>query len=349
MGMDQVKRLGFAVLGWACVTAAYGSVAFAADKTTTERVRDRGYVICGVTDRMPGFATQGVDGSWEGLNIDFCRALAAATLGDASAIQAADYWLDALAAKDIDVLHAGSTWTFNRDTAQNFEFPGINFYDGQGFIAHAQLGVKDLKQAVALSKANVCAIGESSTALANLEDFMAKNKVAWQIIPIQTLDGMWRAFFGGRCDMAIHDRSALAGVYAGRLQDSKDYVVFPEVISKEPLSPAVNDDDVQWRDLVAWVTFATIAAEELGITQANVDDLKANSTIPEIRRFLGAEPGLGEGLPVDDEWAYRVIKQVGNYGEIFDRNLGQGSPFKLERGLNALWTHGGLLYSPPFR
>lgn len=344
-----MKRLGLVVLGWACITAAFASAASAADKSTAEVVRDRGYVICGVTDRMPGFATQGMDGTWEGFNIDFCRGLAAAVLGDASAYQGADYWLDALVAKDIDVLHAGSTWTFGRDAAQNVEFPGINFYDGQGFIAHAQLGVKNLDDAMKLPKVRVCAIGDSSTAMANLEDFMAKNKVAWKVIPIQTLDGMWRAFFGGRCDMAIHDRSALAGVYAERLQDSKDYVVFPEVISKEPLSPAVREDDAKWRDLVAWVTFATIAAEELGVTQANVDDLKANSTVPEIRRFLGTEPGLGEGLPVDDAWAYRVIKQVGNYGEIFDRNLGQGSAFKLERGLNALWTKGGLLYAPPIR
>ena len=178
---------------------------------------------------------------------------------------------------------------------------------------------------------------------------MAKNKVPWKVTPVQTLDGMWRAFFGGRCNMAIHDRSALAGVYAGRLSDSQDYVVFPEVISKEPLAPAVRQDDPMWRDMIAWVTYATIAAEELGVTQANVDDLKAHSTVPEVRRLLGVEPGLGKGLPTDDSWAYRVIKQVGNYGEIFERNLGQSSKFKMQRGLNALWTDGGLLYAPPIR
>ena len=323
--------------------------AFAADKSTLETVRDRGYVICGVTDRMPGFATQGVDGAWQGFNIDFCRGLAAATLGDAQAYQAADYWLDALVAKDIDVLHAGSTWTFGRDTVDHVDFPGINFYDGQGFIAHGRLGVTNLKEAMRSSEVNVCAIGPTSTAKSNLEDFMAKNTVSWKVTIVQTLDGMWRAFFGGRCNVAIHDRTALAGVHAGRLKDSQDYVVFPEVISKEPLAPAVRENDPVWRDSVAWVTYATIAAEELGVTQENADELKASSADPQVRRLLGADPGMGKGLPMDDEWAYRVIKQVGNYGEIFERNLGQDSKFKLARGLNALWTDGGLLYAPPIR
>lgn len=346
-----MKRTTYAMASLAAVflMAAGSATALAAGKSTMETVRDRGYVICGVTDRMPGFATQGVDGTWEGFNIDFCRALAAAALGDAQAYQAADYWLDALNAKDIDVLHAGSTWTFGRDTVDHVEFPGINFYDGQGFIAHARLGVKTLKEAMGNSEVNVCAIGPTSTATSNLEDFMAKNKVSWQVTSVQTLDGMWRAFFGGRCNVAIHDRTALAGVHAGRLNDSQDYVVFPEVISKEPLAPAVREDDAMWRDTVAWVTYATIAAEELGVSQANVDEMKATSTDPQVRRLLGVEPGMGKGLPMDDGWAYRVIKQVGSYGEIFERNLGQGSKFKLARGLNALWTDGGLLYAPPIR
>ena len=344
-----MKRTRLAIMGWALLAAALSAPASAAAKSTVDTVRERGYVICGVTDRMPGFAIHGVDGAWAGFNIDFCRALASAVLHDASAFQATDQWIDALQAKDVDVLHAGSTWTFGRDTIDNVEFPGINFYDGQGFIAHAQLGVKTLTEAKVHSGVNVCAIGSSSTAQSNLNDFMAKNKVPWKVTTVQTLDGMWRAFFGGRCNMALHDRTALAGVHAGRLSDSADYVVFPEVISKEPLAPAVREDDPMWRDLVAWVTYATIAAEELGVTQDNVDDLKANSTVPEIRRLLGAEPGLGKGLGVDDQWAYRVIKQVGNYGEIFKRNLGTGSKFKLSRGLNALWTDGGLLYAPPVR
>jgi general L-amino acid transport system substrate-binding protein len=344
-----VKQAWIGLVGWAMLAIAVCAPASAAEKSTLETVRERGYVICGVTDRMPGFATQGEDGSWSGFNIDFCRALASAALGDASAFRAADYWIDALVAKDIDVLHAGSTWTFNRDTTEKVDFPGINFYDGQGFIAHAQLGVKTLKDAIDHKEVKICAIGPTSTAKTNLEDFMAKNTVSWQVIPVQTMDGMWRAFFGGRCNLAIHDRTALAGVHAGRLDDSADYVVFPEVISKEPLSPAVRDDDPVWRDLVTWVTYVTVTAEELGVTQANVDDLKANSTLPEVRRLLGVEPGLGKGLSVDDEWAYRVIKRVGNYREIFDRNLGADSPLKMSRGLNALWTNGGLLYAPPVR
>lgn len=316
---------------------------------TLDTVRDRGYVICGVTDRMPGFATQSADGSWEGFNIDFCRGLAAAALGNSEAYQAFDFWIDALVAQDIDVLHAGSTWTFSRDTAEQIDFPATYFYDGQGFIAHASLGAKNLGEAMRSDRVKVCAIHPTSTALANLQDFMAKNPVPWSIAKVETIDGMWRAFFGGRCNMAIHDRTALAGVHAGRLNDSEDYVVFPEVISKEPLAPAVRHGDQRWGDLVRWVTLVTVAAEELGITQSNVDDMKANSQIPQVRRLLGADPGMGKGLGLDDDWAYRVIKQVGNYGEIFERNLGLGSEFKLARGLNALWTDGGLMYAPPIR
>lgn len=344
-----MKRTAPFLLASALFVVIFSTPVLSAEKTTAETVRDRGYVICGVTDRMPGFATQGNNGEWEGFNIDFCRALAAAVVGDASAYKASDFWLDALFSKDIDVLHAGSTWTFNRDTVQKAEFTGTNFYDGQGFIAHAQLGAKTLKEAMGLSNVKVCAVGGTSTALSNLNDFMAKNELSWKVSSTQTLDGMWRSFFGGRCNMAIHDRTALAGVHASRLGDSSDYIVYPEVITKEPLSPAVRDDDPAWRDMVAWVTMVTFSAEELGVTQANVDDLRANSTVPEVRRLLGVEPGLGKGLRVDDEWAYRVIKQVGNYGDIFERNLGQSSKFKLSRGLNGLWTEGGLLYAPPIR
>ncbi|MFC1673629.1 amino acid ABC transporter substrate-binding protein [Pseudomonadota bacterium] len=316
---------------------------------TLEHVRDRGFVSCGVTDRMPGFSAQNADGSWSGFNVDFCTALGAAIFADPQAVKVSAYWLDALEGEDIDVLHAGSTWTYTRDTTRNIEFPGINFYDGQGFIAHAHIGAKTLKEAMALDGVKVCAISPTSTALSNLQDFMVKNDVKWQVAPVQTMDGMWRAFFGGRCHMAIHDRSALAAVHAGRLDDSSDFVVFPEVISKEPLAPAVRGDDLAWRDLVSWVTLVTISAEELGITQANVDQMKATTEVPEARRLLGVEPGLGKGLGLNDDWAYQVIKAVGNYGEIFDRNLGVNSKFKMSRGLNSLWRDGGLLYAPPVR
>ena len=330
-------------------TTATAQTKFGTTDSTLEIVRNKGYVTCGVTDRMPGFSTQTSSGDWIGFNVDFCRALAAAVLGDAKAVQISDYWLDALVGKDVDVLHAGSTWTYFRDTSQSVEFTGINFYDGQGFIAHSKTGAKSLKEAMNIRGITVCAISPTSTALSNLQDFMGKNDVDWKIVSVQTMDGMWRSFFGGRCDMAIHDRTALAGVHAGRLEDSSDFIVFPDVISKEPLAPAVRDDDFLWHDLVAWVTFVTIAAEELGITQANVDSLKANSTVPEIRRLLGAEPGLGKPFSLDDAWAYRIIKQVGNYSDIFDHNLGAGSKLKMARGLNSLWRDGGLLYAPPFR
>lgn len=346
------NRIHFvALLSLACVGAVVSAVtpAVAQSSSTLETVRNRGYVNCGVTDRIPGFSTQAIDGQWAGFNVDFCRALGAAVLGDAQAVQVSDYWLDALVGMKVDVLHAGSTWTYFRDTTKSVEFTGTNFYDGQGFIAHAKVGTKTLEDAMGKSGLKVCAISPTSTALSNLQDFMIKNDVNWTIVSVQTLDGMWRSFFGGRCDMAIHDRTALAGVQAERLNGSNDFIVFPEVISKEPLSPAVRQDDFMWRDLVAWVTNVTIAAEELGITQANVDSMKVNSTVPEVRRLLGADAGLGISFGLDDDWAYRIIKQVGNYGEIFDRNLGADSKFKMSRGLNSLWRDGGLLYSPPIR
>ncbi|HEY9079424.1 amino acid ABC transporter substrate-binding protein [Magnetovibrio sp.] len=317
--------------------------------STIETVKNRGYIECGVTDRVPGFSSQKSDGEWAGFYIDFCRAIGAAVIGDAKAIGIDDYWLDALEGREIDVLHAGSTWTFVRDTTRDIEFPGIYFYDGQGFMAHAKLGAKSLKEAMALEGVRVCAIGPTSTARTNLADFIAKNKLPWTLVPIKTMDGMWRAFFGSRCDMAIHDRSALAAVHAGRLEDSDDFIVFAEVISKEPLAPAVRADDVQWRDLVAWVSLVMIAAEELGVSKDNVDYMKAASESSEVRRLLGEEPGLGQGFGLDDEWGYRIIKQVGNYGDVFERNLGIKTPFKMARGLNNLWRDGGLLYAPPIR
>lgn len=325
------------------------TVTSASAASTMSSVRDRGYVQCGVTDRVPGFSEHAENGEWNGFFVDFCRAAAAAVLGTADAIQIDSYWLDALEGGDIDVLHAGSTWTYMRDVEEKFEFPNIYFYDGQGFIAHAHAGVRTLKEAVGKSALKVCAIGPTSTAKDNLLDFMKRNQVDWNVVAVKTMDGMWRAFFGGRCDLAIHDRSALAAVHAGRLSDSDDFVVFPEVISKEPLAPAVRADDAQWRDFISWVTLAMIAAEELGINSTNIDDMKQNSTSPEVRRLLGTEPGIGHGLGLDDEWAYRMIKQIGNYGEAFQRNLGPDTPFRMSRGLNSLWRDGGLLYAPPIR
>lgn len=345
IGMAKI-RIGLMI---AAVFTLGVSMGDAQAASTLKSVQDRGYVQCGVTDRVPGFSIQGVDATWSGFFVDYCRAIAAAVLGDGDAIRLDDYWLDALEGGDIDILHAGSTWTFVRDTQRSVEFPNIYFFDGQGFIAHTKLGVTSLKEAMAKEGIRVCAIGPTSTARKNLEDFMKNNQVNWTLVPIKTMDGMWRAFFGGRCQMAIHDRSALAAVHAGRLDDSDDFVVFAEVISKEPLAPAVRTDDAQWRDLVSWATLVTIAAEELNITSANIDDMKANSDSPEVRRLLGVEPGLGKGFDLDDEWAYRIIKQLGNYGEIFNRNLGPDTKFRMPRGLNSLWRDGGLLYSPPVR
>ncbi|PHS78595.1 MAG: amino acid ABC transporter substrate-binding protein [Rhodospirillaceae bacterium] len=349
--MKSILRSVLSILGLSALVifSGFANSVVAQPSSTLKEVQERGFVKCGVTGRMPGFSIRSENGEWTGFNIDFCRALASAVLKNADAIQASDYWIDALVGGDIDVLHAGSTWTFGRDTTQKVEFSGIYFYDGQGFITHANLGAKNLGEAMQKQGLKVCAISKTSTALSNLEDFIAQKNVAWEIVQIHTMDGMWRAFFGGRCDMAIHDRTALAGIHAQRLNSAADFVVFPEVISKEPLSPAVRQDDFQWRDLVAWVTFVTVAAEEFGITQQNVDFMKANSTAPEVRRLLGVDKGLGKGFGLDDEWAYRVIKQVGNYADIFERNLGINSIFKMSRGLNNTWQNGGLHYAPPLR
>lgn len=317
--------------------------------STIQAVQDRGYLRCGVTDRVPGFSVHDTDGTWRGFFIDFCRAGAAAVLGNADAVKVESYWLDALEGGSVDVLHAGSTWTFSRDTANKVDFASVYFYDGQGFIAHTAVGASDLEQAKGLKGLRVCAIENTSTAANNLKDFVEREQIDWTVVPIQTMDGMWRAFFGGRCDLALHDRSALAAIHAGRLQDSGDFIVFPEVISKEPLAPAVREDDAQWRDLITWVTMVTIAAEDLGVSSKNVDEMRATSQTPEIQRLLGVTPGMGEPFSLEDSWAYNVIKTVGNYREIFERNLGPDTPFNMARGLNALWRDGGLLYPLPLR
>ncbi|MDH5772133.1 MAG: amino acid ABC transporter substrate-binding protein [Rhodospirillaceae bacterium] len=319
-----------------------------ANAATIDSIRDRGFVSCGVTERMPGFSSIQSDGSWIGMNVDFCKSLAAAVLKDASAIKVQSFWLEALATRDIDVLHAGSTWTLSRDSELSINFPGTIFYDGQGFLAHAKVGAQNLKKAKTIPAINVCAIAETSTAGNNLSEYIKNNNLDWNIIEVKTLDGMWSAFFGGRCDMVIHDRTALMTVHADRLEGSDDYVVFPETISKEPLSPAVRSDDEKWEDLVRWTTFITIAAEELGVNSKNIDAMTDNPN-PSVARLLGTAKGIGKGFGLDDKWAYRVIKQVGNYGEIFERNLGSGSKFKLKRGLNDLWVRGGLMIAPPLR
>lgn len=322
---------------------------FAAEAASTiELVRERGYVRCGVTGRMPGFSILNEKGQWNGFNVDFCRGLAAAVLGDGNAIKVQDNWLDSLEARTVDVLHASSTWTLTRDTHMNVNFTSPVFYDGQGFIATRRLGVTSLSEALAAENIRVCAISKTSTAGGNLAEFIAKNDAKWKVVLTNTMDGMWKAFFGGRCDMAIHDRTSLMTILADRLEGSAEFVVFPEIISKEPLSPAIRSDDQEWEEIVRWVGFAVIAAEEYGITLANIDDMR-KSSVPEVQRILGVREEVGKGLGLDDEWAYRVIKAVGNYGEIFERNLGQGSKFKLERGINNLWNRGGLMISPPFR
>ena len=345
-GMGSRRAVARVVL--AALIAAAGLIAGPAP-AQADRLADvkaQGYLRCGVTARQPGFSELTPDGGWKGFNIDICRAVAAAVLGDAEAIEILPVWLESLGDDEIDLLVAGATWTQGRETTQGVLFTSPVFYDGQGFIAHKSLDAKSLAE---VKNARVCAVSTTATTGSNLADYIEQKDLNWELVPHRTLEGVWSAFVGRHCDMASHDRTALMSMRIGSLTNPEDYVVFPEVISKEPLTPAVRDDDKAWFDIVRWTTFALIAAEEYDLTSDNVDAKRQATTVPEIRRLLGVEGAVGPNMDLDPRWAYRVVRQVGNYGEIFERNLGKSSPFELDRGLNALWTDGGLMYAPPFR
>ncbi|WP_420794881.1 amino acid ABC transporter substrate-binding protein [Hahella chejuensis] len=314
---------------------------------TLDAVKKKGFVQCGVSTGLPGFSNPDDKGNWMGLDVDLCRAVAAATLGDASKVKyiplTAKERFTALQSGEIDLLSRNTTWTLTRDGSLGLNFAGVNYYDGQGFLVSKDLGVKSAKE---LDGAAVCIQAGTTTEL-NLADYFREFGMKYQPVVFDTSDQTVKGFEAGRCDVLTSDQSQL---YALRIQLSNPdkAMVLPEVISKEPLGPVVRQGDDQWFNIVKWSLFAAITAEELGVSSDNVDKMKS-STNPNVQRLLGAEAGQGKNLGLDDTWAFNIVKQVGNYGEMFERNVGKSSPLGIERGLNALWTKGGLQYAPPIR
>lgn len=315
---------------------------------TLDGVKNRGVVTCAVNTGLAGFGMPDQQGDYKGLDADTCRAIAAAVLGDAKKVKfvptTTQQRFTVLQSGEADVLTRNTTWTTLRDTEQGFNFAPVTYYDGQGFMVAKKLGIKSAKE---LDGATVCVQPGTTTEL-NLADYFRTNHMTFKPLVVEKLAEVENAFFSGRCDAYTTDRSGLAATRAGKASNPDDYVILPEIISKEPLAPAVRHGDDEWFDIVKWTIYAMIGAEEKGITSASVDDA-LKSEDPDVKRMLGVTPGLGKALHLDEKWAYNVIKQVGNYGEVFERNVGSKTPLKLERGLNALWTQGGLMYAMPFR
>ena len=319
-----------------------------AEAGTLETVRKLGQLRCVVNAGVAGFAYVDPSGTWRGFDADFCRATAAAVLGDPSKVKflpsTGKTRFSLLNSGEGDVLWRNTTWTFVRDVDVKLSFQGVNYYDGQGFMVPKSLGVKSAKE---LDGASVC-IQTGTTTELNLSDFFRIHKIRYEPVPIETNEEVRASYLAGRCDVYTTDISGLAATRS-TFTDPKAHIILPEVISKEPLGPATRHGDDRWGDIVRWVLNATIAAEELGITQGNVDQLSRGAIDPKINRMLGSAGDLGAMLGLDKRWVVDVIAAVGNYGEIFERNIGRRTPIGLERGLNALWREGGLLYSPPFR
>ncbi len=314
---------------------------------TLEEVRARGQLIAGVNGGVFGFSMPNDKGVWEGLDVDTARAVAAAVLGDANKVKfvalTAVQRLPALQSKEIDVLCRNTTQTLTRETTNGLNFVQVNYYDGQGFLVPKALGVKSAKE---LDGATVCVLPGTTTEL-NAADFFRSNRMQWKPVVIEQTAELNKAFFAGRCDSLTSDVSQLAA-QRSVAPNPDDYIILPEVISKEPLAPVVRHGDDQWYDIVNWTMMALIQAEEFGITSKNIDQF-LNSNNPGIQRFLGVDPGLGATLGLDNDWVVKIIRQVGNYGEIYERSVGPNTPLGLERGLNALWTDGGLMYASPLR
>ncbi|THF62805.1 amino acid ABC transporter substrate-binding protein [Pseudothauera nasutitermitis] len=328
--------------------AALGLSVPASAGTTLDAVVKKGYVQCGVSDGLPGFSYTDQKGTFLGIDVDVCRAVAAAVFGDAAKVRftplTAKERFTALQSGEVDILSRNTTWTSTRDAGLGLSFTGVTYYDGQGFLVSTKLGVKSAKE---LDGAAVCIQAGTTTEL-NLSDYFRSNNLKYTPITYDRSDETVKALEAGRCDVLTSDQSQL---YAQRIKlaNPDGYIVLPEVISKEPLGPVVRRGDDEWFAIVRWALFAQINAEELGVTSANVEQLAKSSTNPDVRRLLGAEGEYGKDLRLPKDWAVKIVKQVGNYGEMFERNVGQGSELKIERGLNALWNKGGLQYAPPVR
>ncbi|MEO9819549.1 MAG: amino acid ABC transporter substrate-binding protein [Paracoccaceae bacterium] len=315
---------------------------------TLDDVKARGTLNCGVSTGLVGFAAPDANGEWKGFDVTLCRAVAAAVLGDSAAVEfvptTGKTRFTALASGEVDVLARNTTWTFSRDVDLKFEFVGVNYYDGQGFIAPKELGVSSAKE---LDGATVC-IQTGTTTELNLADFFRSNNISYEPVPIETNAEALQQYAAGACDVYTTDASGLAASRA-TFENPGDHVILPEIISKEPLGPLVRHGDNEWADIVRWTLNALITAEELGVTSANLAEMAAAGNNPEVARLLGTEGTLGAMLGLDAEWAQRALAVEGNYAEVFEKNIGEATPIGLARGLNAQWTDGGLLYSPPFR
>jgi len=334
------------VMGAVCVPP-YGRVAVAETTTILEKVKARGHIECGVSQGVPGFSAPDGAGNWTGLDVDFCRALAAAIFNDPMkvrmlALSATDRFT-ALQSGLIDVLSRNTTWTLQRDTALGFNFAIVTFFDGQGFMVKKSNNIKTLAE---VTGASIC-IASGTTHEQNIADYFRAHHMTFEPVVFGTADEAIKAYDGGRCDVLTADGSALSSSRA-KLQAPDDQVVLPEIISKEPLGPVIRRGDDQWLDIVKWTHFAMLTAEELGITNSNVDEM-LRSDRPEVRRVLGIDNTLGQGFGLTNDWVVRIVRHVGNYGEVFDRNLGPSTQLRIARGLNALWSQGGLQYAPPIR
>jgi len=315
---------------------------------TLDTVKQRGTLVCGVSAGFAGFSAPDSQGNYKGLDVDYCRALAAAVLGDASKVRyvalTAQNRFTALQSGEIDVLYRNSTQTFLRGVTLGLRQGPVNFYDGQGFVVKKDLGVKELKD---LKGATVC-VAQGTTHEVTLGDYGRANGIDWKPLVFDRIDTMYQTFFGGRCDAMTQDASALAGAVATAAPNAADYVVLPQTISKEPLGPFTRNGDEVWSDIITWLHYGLIEAEELGVTQANADEM-AKGQVPSVQRLLGASGDLGSRLTLDNKFMLQAIKAGSNYAEIFERNVGKNSPLKLDRGLNATWTKGGMMYAIPFK
>jgi general L-amino acid transport system substrate-binding protein len=330
-------------------TALLAASLLPATAGTLDTVKQRGQLVCGVSAGFAGFSAPDSQGNYRGLDVDYCRALAAGVLGDPAKVRyvalTAQNRFTALQSGEIDVLYRNSTQTYLRGVTLGLRQGPVNFYDGQGFVVRADSGVKDLK---GLNGATVC-VAQGTTHEVTLGDYGRANGIEWKPLVFDRVDTMYQTFFGGRCDAMTQDASALAGAVATAAPNAADYTVLPQTISKEPLGPFTRNGDEVWSDIIIWLHYGLIEAEELGVTAANADEMAKSSTVPAIQRLLGASGELGSRLGLDNKWMVSAVKAGGNYGEIFERNVGKASPLKLDRGLNATWTKGGLMYAIPFK
>lgn len=336
---------GWIAFGMVAVTTASAQPADAG--ATLAAIKDKGYVQCGVSQGLPGFSNPDATGEWTGLDVDLCRGIAAAIFGDASAVRftplSAKERFTALQSREIDVLSRNTTWTLDRDTSLGVNFAGVNYYDGQGLMVRKSVGVTD---ALELDGVTLCTNTGTTTEL-NVADFFRSNNLEYKVLAFEKADEVVAAYNANRCDVYTTDVSGLAAQRL-KLTDPDEHVILDRTISKEPLGPAVRQGDDQWLDIVRWSLNVMVAAEELGVTSANVEEMKTSDN-PEIKRLLGTEGAFGEALGLSNDWAFNIIKAVGNYGESFERNLGMETPLRLPRGQNALYTDGGLQYAIPVR